>query len=577
MKKVSMILVVGVLLAFNSGVQAVTMEWVTISEAGFTGQMSKYETTNAQYCQFLNAALASGDITVSGNDAIGANGSNSGADYAGQLYYDGDGTGWTGDGANNGGAVRINYSSGVFSVDSGFETHPVTYVSWYGAAAFSDYYGYRLPTEDEWQAIADYDGSYIYGSGTTINNSMANYFGSDHPDGTTEVGHFGTYGYGMADMSGNVWEWTSSISIYGGGGSYVTRGGAWDCSGDFDVEVIDNEDYALPGLTACGGGFRVARDSEPAGPVAYWSFDDLANPGHDDSGNGNNGIVNGTVSADGICGKALNFDGQNDYVDVPDAPDLNPTSAITITAWFKADSFALGTYSWPHIVDKSGNPDPTGYFMAIVQVYQNNPCVGFAVEPVGGVPAGSDLGVPILTPGNWYFSAGVYDGSALTVYVGSAEQLPLVATSANYSGNIVPSSNNLNIGRDASYPSSTNRFFHGAIDEVRIYDRALSVVEIEDLYATCEPADPVELLVDLAQDVIALNLQQGISNSLDSKLQAAMQALDDINENNDVAAINTLQAFINAVEAQRGNKVSEADADAIIASAQEIIELLSME
>jgi len=50
-----------------------------------------------------------------------------------------------------------------------------------------------------------------------------------------------------------------------------------------------------------------------------------------------------------------------------------------------------------------------------------------------------------------------------------------------------------------------------------------------------------------------------------------------VNTNNDVAAINTLEAFIAAVEAQRGNKISEADADDLIASAQEIIELLSME
>ncbi len=92
----------------------------------------------------------------------------------------------------------------------------------------------------------------------------------------------------------------------------------------------------------------------------------------------------------------------------------------------------------------------------------------------------------------------------------------------------------------------------------------------------CEP-DPVELLISLAQDVIALNLQQGISNSLDVKLEAAMQALDDINENNDVAAINTLEAFMNAVEAQRGNKISEADADALIAKVLEIIDLLTAE
>lgn len=87
--------------------------------------------------------------------------------------------------------------------------------------------------------------------------------------------------------------------------------------------------------------------------------------------------------------------------------------------------------------------------------------------------------------------------------------------------------------------------------------------------------DPAELLLDLAQDVIALNLQQGIENSLDAKLDAALHALDAINENNYVAAINTLEAFINAVEAQRGGWIPEADADALICAAQVIIDILS--
>jgi predicted outer membrane repeat protein len=87
--------------------------------------------------------------------------------------------------------------------------------------------------------------------------------------------------------------------------------------------------------------------------------------------------------------------------------------------------------------------------------------------------------------------------------------------------------------------------------------------------------EPGPLLLKLTQDVIALNLQQGIENGLDAKLDAAMQALEDVNENNDVAAINTLEAFINAIEAQRGNKIPEADADALIADVLEIIELLS--
>lgn len=93
--------------------------------------------------------------------------------------------------------------------------------------------------------------------------------------------------------------------------------------------------------------------------------------------------------------------------------------------------------------------------------------------------------------------------------------------------------------------------------------------------AVLPPPDPIDMIVDLIGQVVGLNLQQGIENGLDAKLGAALGALDDVNNNNDGAAINTLEAFINAVEAQRGNKISEADADALIAAAQEAIAALS--
>ena len=69
------------------------MTWVDINDPGvsghegFNGQMGKYETTNAQYCEFLNAALASGDIYVDSNTVYGADGSNSGADFADEIYF----------------------------------------------------------------------------------------------------------------------------------------------------------------------------------------------------------------------------------------------------------------------------------------------------------------------------------------------------------------------------------------------------------------------------------------------------------------------------------------------------------
>jgi formylglycine-generating enzyme required for sulfatase activity len=222
-------------------VSSVAVTWVTIndtgagmhdqnynpiSQGGFTGQMSKYETTNAQYAQYLNDARASGDIIISGSYVVGASGSNSGADFAGENYYNLAGSGTTYNGATNGGAARINWTGTAFTVDAGFENHPVTYVSWYGATAFANYYGWRLPTQWEWQAVADYSSTYnqSYGCGETINNSKANIFNSNHPDGTTTVGAFGAYGYGMADMAGNAWEWTESLYI---SGNRILRGGCW--------------------------------------------------------------------------------------------------------------------------------------------------------------------------------------------------------------------------------------------------------------------------------------------------------------------------------------------------------------
>ena len=93
-------------------------------------------------------------------------------------------------------------------------------------------------------------------------------------------------------------------------------------------------------------------------------------------------------------------------------------------------------------------------------------------------------------------------------------------------------------------------------------------------FAVKEIVDPLILLEALINKVIDLNLQTGITNSLDAKLEAVIQALEDMNQNNDAAALGALLAFISAVEAQRGNQIPEADADALIADAQTIIDLI---
>lgn len=100
-------------------------------------------------------------------------------------------------------------------------------------------------------------------------------------------------------------------------------------------------------------------------------------------------------------------------------------------------------------------------------------------------------------------------------------------------------------------------------------DSAPDTVEIT---VTLVPEVQLPILIDL---VGSLNLPNGTTNSLLAKLNAALNNLNDGNPNNDQGVINNLQAFINAVQAQSGKKISVADANALITSAQAIIDLLN--
>ena len=237
--------------------------WVYINDPGvlghepFNGYMSKYETTNAQYCQYLNAAKASGLITVYNADVYAVSDTSHSQIYL-ELY------------PGSSSYSQISYNGSTFTVRSrdGYDmsNHPVVEVSWYGATAFASYYGWRLPTEWEWQAVADYNGSYTYGCGTTINQTKANYYdnGYANPLGlssypyTSPVGYYPAYGYGLCDMAGNAWEWTSSCYYEDCDPDYrVIRGGGWTYYGGYCAVSYRSDHY--PGVMYTGFGFRVCR------------------------------------------------------------------------------------------------------------------------------------------------------------------------------------------------------------------------------------------------------------------------------------------------------------------------------
>ena len=121
-------------------------------------------------------------------------------------------------------------------------------------------------------------------------------------------------------------------------------------------------------------------------------------------------------------------------------------------------------------------------------------------------------------------------------------------------------------------PSSINV---GSIAYATVLPESGFVISIFGFSVETSPEPPVDHIVSiLVDEVVALNISNGLSNSLDSKLDAALKAVNDVNDNNDIAAINSLRAFINAVEAQRGGKIAEDDACGLIRAADSIIVLL---
>ena len=168
----------------------------TVSISSF--EMSIYEITNAQYAQYLTEALASGDITATSSSITGKTG-----DWSGEQYINLSGS----DFLQPDNDCKIAYSNGTFNVKSGYNNWPVTWVSWFGAKAFAEYYGLDLPTEAEWEFACRGGNQYLYGTADgNISTSTVNYWDSelDHP---VDVGSHPANPFGLFDLSGNVSEW----------------------------------------------------------------------------------------------------------------------------------------------------------------------------------------------------------------------------------------------------------------------------------------------------------------------------------------------------------------------------------
>ncbi len=201
-----------------------------------------------------------------------------------------------------------------------------------------------------------------------------------------------------------------------------------------------------------------------AGFIGWWKLDETSGiTAADSSGNGNDGTLRGDPQwVSGWINGALNLDGDGDYVDCGYDPIFDVTGEITVAAWVTIRSVptewvtvvSKGEYAWRISNDSA---DPRFHFGVTIWS-EVNPSVNGVTE------VGYD---------EWHHVAGTYDGSDINLYLDGVIDATIGSTV-----DIGTNTSNVLIGEN---PEAAGRHWDGIIDDVRIYDRALSQAEIEAL------------------------------------------------------------------------------------------------
>jgi hypothetical protein len=187
---------------------------------------------------------------------------------------------------------------------------------------------------------------------------------------------------------------------------------------------------------------------------------------------GNHGTVHGGVSyAEGVVGQSFNFDGTSGYVQVPSRNDLKFTGPFTVEAWIKFHSItpACGDV----LVAKGPDAPIAGDWL--ISVSENA-----KLRPHLATSQNwnyFDCGT-VLDPETWYHVAMVYDGTTLKGYVNGVEDGSMAVF-----GTVLTSDNPMKIGAYAPVNGDwTKAFFPGQVDELTIFNRALSAEELRNIY-----------------------------------------------------------------------------------------------
>jgi hypothetical protein len=187
------------------------------------------------------------------------------------------------------------------------------------------------------------------------------------------------------------------------------------------------------------------------------------------SGKLNHGSLHGPAFVPGKVGMALSFDGKDDFVECADQPGLNPSQALTICAWVRPQSWLKLADSQDYLLSKDDwSRGSHGFVLRFAFGGQLDLTLGHA-EGWAGVK--TETRVPL---DQWVHVAAIYDGRHEVVLLNGIEQ-----GSRTFDQQITASRFLLRIGRGAY---AEQRRFHGLIDEVAMFDIALTAADIQAIY-----------------------------------------------------------------------------------------------
>jgi hypothetical protein len=220
--------------------------------------------------------------------------------------------------------------------------------------------------------------------------------------------------------------------------------------GDGWRSLTDGQGFSLTIIDPSGAAPSMPED----GLIAHWKFDEGSGTTATDSAGTNNGTIRGGAAwTTGRVGGALRFDGGNDYVSFAPVSALAGNS-VTVSCWVRLSGL---TGVWNPILTQS-NAGGDGYYLYI---YEDKPM--FAL--IGGGGAVQAVGSENILWNEWYQLAGTNDGSSLRIYVDAG--LKGSASSVGRTG----------VSSNTYVASASGAYYSGLVDDVRIYNRALSKYE----------------------------------------------------------------------------------------------------